>query len=338
MSGKRIKKTFSKQCRICLKAGEIPIYGEDCHSDLSFDVRIFGDIDMSEDDEYPKHLCEQCHKLLQCAILFRSTAQKSDMNLREPKVKCEFTSDDSSEPALLENNSIKAKQYREPTQTSSVFDYFSDVFSDDGTQENKIVKCRSKSRISKVQCRVCRKIITKAYYKEHYALHDPAIAKYICDICGKSFRQRSAHVTHRFTHSTEFKFKCKVCPYRGRSSGLLKTHLRIHTGDYKYMCSECPARFLTKSNLNRHALKHKDPQFKCDTCKRAFHLKLTLERHIEAIHRGIKNHVCDFCGKAFGYRKALMQHERDVHKREKKSHGRAPAYLQAEDKKQHVEQ
>ncbi|XP_037876512.1 zinc finger protein 888 [Bombyx mori] len=321
---------FTK-CRICLKEGGIPIYGPDCSTDLSYDVRTFGDIDISEDDEFPKYLCSACYKLLQCAILFRKAAKQSEILLSESILKnssvsvSEFScSTESDEPQndYCENNANNDR----PTQWSSVQQYFLDLSNCD-LDNIKLPVCLNLARGKKVQCRICKKVVSKGHSRDHYAIHDSTLPKYICHICGKSFRQQSAHANHRFTHSTDFKFKCKICPYRGRSSSLLKGHMKTHTGDYRYLCTECPARFLTKSNLNRHSLRHKESAFKCDTCKKAFHSKLYLQRHYEVDHLGVKNYSCNLCGKAFGYRKQMRRHQIDVHKQEKKSPGRMPSYL-----------
>ncbi|XP_063389352.1 zinc finger protein 674-like [Cydia fagiglandana] len=317
----------TKTCRVCLKeVGTRPIFGDESHSDISVAIRVFGDIDVKEEDDYPKYLCDACHTLLEAAILFRKSAKQSHQLLRKRHVKQEFHHD-TQDGDPQETKEEKPRHIRPSILTN----FFSLIDSPDNSNDP------SKRKKTKVQCRICSKIITKAYYKEHFALHDATIVKYMCDVCGKSFRQRCAYKNHYFTHSTDFPYKCTMCPYRGRNSGLLNTHMRTHTGDYRYMCSECPARFLTKSNLNKHMFKHKEPMFKCDTCHRAFHSKLILERHYEAEHLGIKNHICNLCGKAFGYRKAMMRHQLDVHKREKKVNGRTPSYLEAEFKKQQDE-
>lgn len=310
-----------KKCRICLKDGTLPIYN-DQGPDISEDICNFGDIQISKDDEHPKFLCDSCHKLLDAAILFRKTAKTSDEFLRNASAKSQKKFNNVRDLETVKKNPI--------TSSASVLQNFSSVESDNDLLSDNSNPERSKKKIPKVQCKICFKIITKAYYKEHYALHDQSVAKYVCDICGKSFRQRCSYRNHYFIHSSEFPYKCTICQYRGRHSGLLKTHMRAHIGDYRYMCTECPARFLTKSNLNKHTLKHKEPMFKCDACQRAFHSKLILQRHYEADHLGIKNHICNVCGKAFGYRKAMMRHQIDVHKREKKLSGRTPAYIEAE--------
>lgn len=315
--------TLSK-CRVCLSESLTrPIYSDDHKTEIVEALQIFGDIRISEDDNYPKHLCSACFKFIKGAILFRKVAKQSEAQLQlllKQEVQLEPGYCDEGD----DDDTFEVKETQKWSEDEL-----------DTLNGSKIKKKLKKVKYTpKVTCHVCNKVLNKSYYKEHMTMHDPDHKKYVCDVCGKSFRLRCAYHNHSLRHREGFPYKCQFCPYKGRYAELLKTHMRTHTGDYRYMCTECPARFLFKSNLNSHMLKHKEPQFKCDACKRAFHSKLMLQRHYEADHLGIKNHVCNICGKAFGYRNAMMKHQRHVHKREKMLYGRIPSYLEAEHKNQ----
>lgn len=311
----KLKVKFEKRCRVCLKQGTVEMCGNNFTEE---DLEIFQcltNINISE-DKFTKFLCDFCFNFIKASVLFRKRAIQSDGVLRH-NVK-EEVFDNTSNQDFSDSEDIKP-----PIEEDwSVVEH--DLNDIKVEKENKV------KYIPKVTCHICNKLLNRSYYKEHMTMHDPNHKKYICDVCGKSFRLRCAYHNHSLRHRTDFPFKCKFCPYKGRYSELLKTHMRTHTGDYRYMCTECPARFLFKSNLNSHMLKHKEPQHKCEACKRAFHSKLMLQRHYDADHLGIKNHVCNICGKAFGYRNAMMKHQRHVHKREKKLYGRMPSYLEAE--------
>lgn len=322
----KIKDDLQSKCRVCLEKGTISIYDSENSHDAIEALQYFGDIKVNEEDEYPKLLCDICFKFINAAMMFRNTAKRSDEVLRKP-VKQE------SDPAdnIPESDFDYAECMPYDNQIAQKWPNISEIKNKDVKMEEK----KEKSKYTpKVTCHICHKVINRSYYKEHITMHDPDHKKYVCDVCGKSFRLRCAYHNHSLRHRNDFPYKCTFCPYKGRYAELLKTHMRTHTGDYRYMCTECPARFLFKSNLNSHMLKHKEPQYKCDTCKRGFHTKLLLQRHFEADHLGIKNHVCNMCGKAFGYRNAMMKHQRHVHKREKLLFGRMPSYLEAEHKKQ----
>ncbi|XP_075986556.1 uncharacterized protein LOC142983515 [Anticarsia gemmatalis] len=304
------KDDLNTRCRVCLQEGSFPIYGNDETVFILETIQAVGNVQIDENDEFPKHLCDVCHEFIRNITQFRKVVQQSDEFLKKP-VKQE-------------------SMYDQDFSDSSFYDKHVEEWT---SEENSEIKKEKKVKVkyaSKVTCNICNKVINKSYYKEHMTMHDPDHQKYVCDVCGKSFRLRCAYHNHSLRHRNDFQFKCQFCPYKARYSELLKTHMRTHTGDYRYMCTECPARFLFKSNLNSHMHKHKDPQFKCQACNKGFHSRLMLKRHFEADHLGIKNHVCNLCGKAFGYRNAMMKHQRHVHKREKLLFGRMPAYLEAE--------
>ncbi|XP_013165619.1 PREDICTED: zinc finger protein 33A-like [Papilio xuthus] len=317
------KNTDYDCCRICLQQGIISIYENEDSSEILEAISIFAGFEVTENDEFSKHLCRFCYNFLQGAILFRKTAKKSAEVYNLPV----------KEEIILNQNQ---DQIETDNSTQNYTDCYNYDSKQDWSPENDIQDKSTKKlkQATKVTCHICNKVVNRSYFKEHLTMHDPNHLKYVCDVCGKSFRLRCAYHNHSLRHRDDFPFKCQFCPYRGRYAELLKTHMRTHTGDYRYMCTECPARFLFKSNLNSHMLKHKEPQFKCNACKRAFHTEQMLQRHYEADHLGIKNHVCNMCGKAFGYRNAMMKHQRHVHKREKFLFGRMPSYLEAEQKHQ----
>lgn len=314
---------LSSKCRVCLQEGNYSIYEEENTEEITEALQIFGNILICEDDGYPKYLCSTCKGFIKNAIAFRKVAMRSEQLLKKPvKVETNLEYEDDHD---YSDNSYETKKPEMWANKEII-----------GVNENCVrVKPEKKETAqynTKVTCPICNKVISRTYFKEHVTVHDPNHNRYVCDICGKSFRLRCAYHNHSLRHSTGFPFKCQICPYRAQYGELLKTHMRTHSGDYRYMCTECPARFLVKSNLNSHMLKHREPQFQCDACKRAFHTKLLLQRHYQCDHLGIKNHVCNICGKAFGYRNAMMKHQRRVHKREKISFGRLPSYLKAENK------
>lgn len=325
---------MSSRCRVCLNPCSISIFDSENSSDILDALKFVGDIVIDENDDYPKSLCSKCHMFVKTAILFKKKAKQTDAALKQHKyfkteTKCEdpVEIDDFNDSS---NDDDRVDDDRADDDDNWVMKETAAVNIEVKTEKHE----QEKVKLSpKVTCRICGKIVNRSYYREHLTMHDPNPHQWVCEICGKSFRLRCAYHNHSLRHRNDFPHKCPLCPYRGRYKELLKTHMRTHSGDYRYMCTECPARFLFKSNLNTHMLKHKEPQFKCDSCKRAFHSKLFLQRHFEADHLGIRNHVCNICGKAFGYRNAMMKHQRHVHKREKSMFGRMPSYL-AENKQQ----
>lgn len=283
------------KCRVCLQDGDSPITSVPNPDDFKEVLNVFGIVFDDLDSDKAAYLCYVCYKFLKSAILFRKVVQRSNETLNQPLLK---------------------------QSPEHYFDYnYSETFDDDTSNQiySKDVDDGQEleDEDEKVQCRTCKKILTKRYYSTHVKIHDPNFRQqYVCDICGKAFNMRNSLESHRRRHETRLLFKCQYCPYAGRYKERLSMHMRVHTGELKFLCTQCPARYINKGSLSDHIkFKHTEPQFKCDTCPKAYHNSLNLQRHIDAVHLGIKKHQCDICGSAFGYRRKMLEHQRLVHKR-----------------------
>lgn len=333
----KIEDTSEEICRVCLKDGQIRFTGETAEDGLLEELKTFADIDVDENDPHPKYLCQTCHTLLQGAVLFRKTAQKSDKILKnqqieEPPSEIEDQASDYSYSEELNNLELNTEQRKVKSPrplTCKKCDMTFQTF-----QEYDDHRLSAEHENKRMTCTICKKTYAPMYYRKHMVLHTQASA-YMCDVCGKNFIVQSHLTRHRLTHFYDLPFKCSLCPYKGRFRESLKMHMRSHTGERPYQCDQCPSRFINKSNLNKHALTHKgEHDFRCEVCGRGFYTKRELELHFKVDHTGIKDHVCRVCGKTFGYRKQMMKHELKVHKREKLKSGRMPIYLKVETMKQ----
>lgn len=315
--------TTDQKCRICFKEGKIPIYDHGSATDISENIRIFGDIEINEEDNYPKYLCDSCHSLLQNAILFRKLAKESHTLLYQKPIN--LPSEDLPCPSDNEY-----EDYVEETPKSYNCKLCKLNFR---TTEEYVTHKNSKQHKNvRIQCPICLGLLTAQLYKRHLARHKSA-SHLVCEVCGKMYRKDNL-VRHLQLHSFELPFQCQVCPYRGRFMESLKIHMRSHTGDKPFSCDKCQLRFLTRSNLNRHLLTHKKERpFKCVECGRGFYTKRDLDIHYNSDHAGVKDFGCKLCGNKYGTRKALMRHELRVHKRDKMAKGRMPLYLQEEYRK-----
>ncbi|KAM3960680.1 uncharacterized protein ACR2FA_005269 [Aphomia sociella] len=323
------KGIIQKVCRICLKEGDIPIFGIEGTGDISDDLNLFSGLDIHVDDVHPKYICQPCHALLLGAILFRKTAQQSDQLLKQPPQELIATDNEDEMATDMGDDNTCEYEDEKDKETSSYhckrcnmnFDNFTEYSEHRLSQEHENVRHT---------CPICNNTYTALYFKKHLALHN-LDTTYMCDICGKIFVVQGQFTRHRLTHFYALPFKCSLCPYKGRFSESLKMHMRTHTGEKPYQCTQCPSRFVNKSNLNKHMWTHKgERDFKCDLCGRGFYAKRNLNLHLKVDHTGIKDHICNVCGKAFGYRKQMMKHQLKVHKREKLRSGRLPLYLQVE--------
>ncbi|XP_075986515.1 uncharacterized protein LOC142983488 [Anticarsia gemmatalis] len=329
----KMKKEYYEQvCRVCLKEGSIPIFGNDGVDDISEDLNLFGGVEIRADDSHPKYICQTCNALLQGAILLRKTAQQSEDLLNNPHI--EDSPDDNEDTELDLKEEIPVNYKERKVKKQDVFDCKKCNVSFDTFDELVNHRMSQEHENMRLVCPYCNKSYAALYYKKHLTLHTKE-APYMCDVCGKNFIMQGHFARHRLTHFYKLPFECSLCPYKGRFRESLKMHMRSHTGEKPYQCSECPSRFINKSNLNKHMLTHKEePDFKCDSCGRRFYTKREVDLHYKVDHAGVKDHVCNTCGKAFGYRKQMMKHQLKVHKREKLRSGRTPLYLKVESMQQ----
>ncbi|XP_034837096.1 zinc finger protein 260-like [Maniola hyperantus] len=279
------------KCRACLQEGDVPITNVSNYNEMREALHIFGDIQIDDDDDNPTYLCNVCYKFLKSAILFRKIAYRTNVTLRQSLLK------------------------QSPDHHSD-YDYNVE-FEDNANPVYLTFECKKEPEAGggKVECPICKQVLSKSYYKKHLEHHNQDSAKpYECDTCGKSFKAKSLYQRHRERHETRYLFKCQLCPYIGRYKERLSMHMRVHTGDLKHLCTQCPARYINRSSLNDHMkFRHTEPQHKCDLCNKAYYDNLNLRRHIDVAHLGIKNHECNLCGKKFGYRTKMLAHQRNIH-------------------------
>ncbi|KAJ8704754.1 hypothetical protein PYW08_012074 [Mythimna loreyi] len=171
-----------------------------------------------------------------------------------------------------------------------------------------------------------------------------------CELCGKSFRDRTSLRTHLFIHAGSKEYACPRCDKRFLFKKAMEVHLVTHDAPAHLYCLECDMNFKNRMSFTQHmkySLKHVDPaklKYACPVCNKRFmkasrleehnvavHLKATpiscsapncdfacasrpvLRTHTRMVHRGgrsVRNHVCHACGKAYMTKKTLEGHLR----------------------------
>lgn len=145
-------------------------------------------------------------------------------------------------------------------------------------------------------CEVCGKTFTqKTTYQEHLNVHT-GNRPYVCKICDATFRKHRELKQHtRTIHSTK-QFKCSLCAYIAKHKGKLTEHIKsIHEKPFK--CSMCSYRTGEKSKIVQHiANKHTtELSFICEICGSGFKTKTSLQNHRQNIHFP-QPKVCQICG------------------------------------------
>ncbi|KAG7297425.1 hypothetical protein JYU34_019412 [Plutella xylostella] len=287
---------YKDKCRACLKKGDMSIINNKASKVIIEAIRTFADIEITELDGMPHHLCRKCYSLLESGIKFRKMIQKSDELLR--KLKSEASESESSLPndgyssdhyfeenlpEVLENPDIKAE-------------FVSEIPLDN--DEDSINICNSipsKKTSKKVNCQYCGKDVGKYYYKNHLALHKQNIPKdtptkvenediklYDTNKVEPSDElQSSVQAEDSDNAEKKNKVKCEVCD-KDVSKNYYKYHLSTH-----------------KQSGRTHA--------ECKICKKTM-LKYCLKKHLSVFHSKKTNFACHVCGKAFKYHSSYYMH------------------------------
>lgn len=123
---------------------------------------------------------------------------------------------------------------------------------------------------------------------------------FLCDTCGKSFKNGKQLRNHRVQHlkpkEKKSSFKCNTCSNMFKTKRLLLLHeSSIHNKIKPYMCMHCKYSTGKKSSLDMHIRLHTgEKPFKCDECSYCSSDHNTLRRHKNK-HSGDKPYKCPYC-------------------------------------------
>ena len=156
---------------------------------------------------------------------------------------------------------------------------------------------------------------------------------FICEECGKSFKDKNYIKLHKRSHSGEKPHPCEDCGKSFTTSTNLILHKKIHSEERPFPCNQCDKSFKILPSLKDHIVRcHvvKDPmyegkvieddteKFPCDRCPKYLTTKHSLKVH-QLTHTGEKAFACDQCEKSFSLKFNLQVHQRR-HLEEKSVH------------------
>ncbi|XP_066269252.1 zinc finger protein 497-like [Branchiostoma lanceolatum] len=164
-------------------------------------------------------------------------------------------------------------------------------------------------------------------------VHDPALKRHVCEICGHrtwilsdlmdhKYRLHPDQITDNEKHKSSLyrrqknlirrpaqRYTCPQCGKRYLSMLHLQRHLALHDGT-AHACAACGQKFLKEADYRRHLATH-GKTYACGVCGKTFRKKQNCERHELATCRGEKEFrfTCSVCGKML---KFLSQYTRHV--------------------------
>lgn len=160
-------------------------------------------------------------------------------------------------------------------------------------------------------CRSCSKTFVSHRQLFHHRRKSHGVErKFVCGICGKSFKKDVYVRNHIRTHTGERPFQCADCGKTFSSLANLMRHNLIHTGVQRYRCDICHRSFSQASNLRQHILLHAKPEaLCCPDCPATFYRATKLAAHRYTEHPGAPAPFpCPHCEAGF-----LTKRQRDRH-------------------------
>lgn len=129
-----------------------------------------------------------------------------------------------------------------------------------------------------------------------------ATKTFVCEQCGKDFREEWSLKNHLQVHSDVRDHQCDVC-----SKGYV-THISNFPSQTFYG-KTAHFRFKSKYTLDAHMVIHRDERrFKCHLCEKSYNRKKSLAIHLEIHVREVKKVPCDLCNETFLMKSAMIEH------------------------------
>ena len=123
----------------------------------------------------------------------------------------------------------------------------------------------------------------------------------------------------KMAHRNTKEYPCDLCDSKHIDRRSLMVHMRrVHCNEPVGLKNETPCQATIKTEEEKRergdcTLRSDCKKFKCEECPYSSSQHIDLQRHVNAVHKNIKDHVCNLCGYATYHKHALTRHERQVH-------------------------
>ncbi|KAI4471578.1 zinc finger protein [Holotrichia oblita] len=119
-----------------------------------------------------------------------------------------------------------------------------------------------------------------------------------CNICGNIFSDTKSLKKHIQSVHNKFKpYVCNICGHKTARKAMLELHLRQHTGEKPYQCQLCPYRTGDHNSLRRHLMRHSGgKKYSCPYCNYQSIQTTAYKHHIILKHPGKEGIFrCTYC-------------------------------------------
>ncbi|XP_076449772.1 uncharacterized protein LOC143286083 [Babylonia areolata] len=154
----------------------------------------------------------------------------------------------------------------------------------------------------------------------HLSSHGQSQVLFVCIFCSQTFGAFDVFKEHESKkHWLNVYFEknmCEVCGKEFVSRQQFQKHIKLHEEKQGlFSCSHCKQTFRFESKLQKHMAKHKRGSYACQFCGKLYMTKISLDRHEQVVHIGIKDfkHKCKLCDAQFINATHLRDHVTNKH-------------------------
>ncbi|XP_026497113.1 zinc finger protein OZF-like isoform X1 [Vanessa tameamea] len=334
---------FNKLCRACLTTMDSFKYK--FNDNVSTDDYLFCTaIEINQDEEFPKTLCNTCYDLLTKFTEFKRTCIKSqrilltfrpikeevinkieeveqktndcndeienwtfdDGSLDNGPLQIHFTENECSNELI-----IKVEEEEPKGKNENVF--VTTAFADatrNSTDNNRVEIPKQRNKLT---CKFCNK---EFYHRNMFDLHMSVHTRTLtlkCNQCTKTFVSWSGLKRHHTNWHSLFSLRsvtCRTCGKIATSPETLLAHKKLHKKRKLFICNVCGKSYTTTNNLHAHLETHKENrerQYTCEHCGKKFYTKKCILSHFSRCHTGRK-FICQICSYPFTDKYNLSKH------------------------------
>lgn len=146
------------------------------------------------------------------------------------------------------------------------------------------------------------------YFSRNDNQQNAKTISYVCDLCGKGFKNQSsiphhkasAHPNGKIGQHKKVPFECEICGQKLATKMSLQRHKKLIHGTIKIQATTSAA---------------KPETFNCPICSKSFDLKRVFDRHVKFTHKSTFS--CAQCSMTFDSHRQLMHHKYETHKKHK---------------------